>query len=370
MKNNYLYQGAFALLDEDIQWTDFPLRNYDAQIGRWVQQDPYQQFASPYVGMGDDPANNTDPSGGIVPGGIGGLSTTAEKAITLGEVVVTASKASSIVVKSSNTLMKVASLSANVFKVTNIINGAVSTFPVGKGPDNLKDIIVTNKSGKELFRLDDGKKEVRTKTIQELYLMGVQWFEPEAKNYMKIISSDPNIGNMGGIKHFSWDDIINYADNHQNLLGYAVNGWWNDWKSNKHGADGYLLCTIDGKPYWSDAIGQIPFAVNAMRFSEGLGSDYSISNEQAINSVISLGQIFGSGLFGKRDKSNSYDNLMILRGALFGAQRFAILRTTVDDYIEHGMKSKFVRIKIKIKSIANNILGKPIDNKTATQYGY
>jgi hypothetical protein len=66
-------------------------------------------------------------------------------------IVVTASKASSIVVKSSNTLMKVASLSANVFKVTNIINGAVSTFPVGKGPDNLKDIIVTNKSGKELL---------------------------------------------------------------------------------------------------------------------------------------------------------------------------------------------------------------------------
>jgi hypothetical protein len=71
-------------LDEDIQWTDFPLRNYDAQIGRWVQQDPYQQFASPYV-VWADPANNTDPSGGIVPGGIGGLSTTAEKAITLGD---------------------------------------------------------------------------------------------------------------------------------------------------------------------------------------------------------------------------------------------------------------------------------------------
>jgi RHS repeat-associated protein len=140
VKNNYLYQGAFAELDEDIQWTDFPLRNYDAEIGRWVQQDPYQQFASPYTGMGDDPANNIDPSGGIVPGGISGLSTTAEKAITLGEVVVSASKASSIVVKSSNTLMKVASLSANVFKVTNIINGAVTTFPVGIGPgDGLLD---------------------------------------------------------------------------------------------------------------------------------------------------------------------------------------------------------------------------------------
>jgi RHS repeat-associated protein len=45
-KNNYLYQGAYAELDEDIGWTDFTLRNYDAQIGRWVQQDPFDQFAS------------------------------------------------------------------------------------------------------------------------------------------------------------------------------------------------------------------------------------------------------------------------------------------------------------------------------------
>jgi RHS repeat-associated protein len=64
LKNSYLYQGAFSELDEDIGWHDFMLRNYDAQIGRWVQQDPYQQFASPYVGMGNDPINNIDPSGG------------------------------------------------------------------------------------------------------------------------------------------------------------------------------------------------------------------------------------------------------------------------------------------------------------------
>jgi RHS repeat-associated protein len=64
LQNNYLYQGAYAELDEDIGWTDFALRNYDAQIGRWVQQDPYQQFASPYLSMGNDPINNIDPSGG------------------------------------------------------------------------------------------------------------------------------------------------------------------------------------------------------------------------------------------------------------------------------------------------------------------
>jgi RHS repeat-associated protein len=47
LKNRRQYQGAFSEYDEDIQWNDFALRNYDPQIARWVQQDPYQQFASP-----------------------------------------------------------------------------------------------------------------------------------------------------------------------------------------------------------------------------------------------------------------------------------------------------------------------------------
>jgi RHS repeat-associated protein len=65
VKNNYQYQGAYNEFDDDIALNDFPLRNYDPQIGRWIQQDPYQQFASPYVGMGNDPANLIDPTGGI-----------------------------------------------------------------------------------------------------------------------------------------------------------------------------------------------------------------------------------------------------------------------------------------------------------------
>jgi len=239
--------------------------------------------------------------------------------------------------------------------------------PTGMAPE---DIIVTNTGGKELFRLDDGKKEITTLTTKQLYDKGIQWFEPEGKNYMKVLSTNPDIGTMEGIKHFSWDNIVYYADNHKNLIGYAANGWWNDWKSNKEGADGYLLSTVDGKPYWSDAVGQVPFAINAMRSSEGMATDYPISKEQAISNVVSLGQRFGGGLFGSPDKSNSYDNLMLLRGASFGAQRFNILRTTRDIYIEHGMKSTITDIQIKINPVNSNILGNPIDNKTATQYGY
>lgn len=48
-----------------MNWNEFDLRNYDPQIGRFLQVDPYDQFPSTYMGIGNDPINNIDPSGGI-----------------------------------------------------------------------------------------------------------------------------------------------------------------------------------------------------------------------------------------------------------------------------------------------------------------
>jgi len=69
------YQGDFSEMDDEIGWNDFELRNYDPQIGRWIQQDPYDQFESPYIGMGNDPVNNVDPDGGFVEGFLSSIST-------------------------------------------------------------------------------------------------------------------------------------------------------------------------------------------------------------------------------------------------------------------------------------------------------
>ena len=66
LNNNYGYQGDFSEMDDDLGWNDFELRSYDPQIGRFLQNDPYDQFASGYVGMGNDPVNNVDPSGGFI----------------------------------------------------------------------------------------------------------------------------------------------------------------------------------------------------------------------------------------------------------------------------------------------------------------
>lgn len=131
LKNNYLYQGAYSELDDDIGWHDFMLRNYDAQIGRWVQQDPYHQFASPYSAMGLNPITNTDPTGGIVP--IGGMSQTAATAITLGEVVIRSVSTTAKTVSSlGNILLKGLNITTKVFQVANVLNSSNNTIQVGQ----------------------------------------------------------------------------------------------------------------------------------------------------------------------------------------------------------------------------------------------
>jgi RHS repeat-associated protein len=61
----YGYQGQFSEKDLTTGWQQFELRNYDPKYGRWISPDPYGQYASPYVGMGNNPVNSVDPNGGI-----------------------------------------------------------------------------------------------------------------------------------------------------------------------------------------------------------------------------------------------------------------------------------------------------------------
>jgi hypothetical protein len=42
----------------------FQLRLWDGRIGRWLSPDPMGQYASPYLGMGNNPIGLTDPTGG------------------------------------------------------------------------------------------------------------------------------------------------------------------------------------------------------------------------------------------------------------------------------------------------------------------
>lgn len=61
----YGYQGEFAEKEPELPGRNsFELRLWDSRIGRWLTTDPYGQYASPYLGMGNDPINGIDPDGG------------------------------------------------------------------------------------------------------------------------------------------------------------------------------------------------------------------------------------------------------------------------------------------------------------------
>ena len=65
----------------------------------------------------------------------------------------------------------------------------------------------------------------------------------------------------------------------------------NDWKAKGKPGDGYLMVEVDGVPYWTDAIGQIPYALNEYRneFRKSKNSEF------AAGRTLELGQQFGNG---------------------------------------------------------------------------
>lgn len=64
----YGYQGEYAEEEELGGTHSFELRLWDARIGRWLSPDPYRQFNSPYLGMGNIPNMGVDPDGAWVKG--------------------------------------------------------------------------------------------------------------------------------------------------------------------------------------------------------------------------------------------------------------------------------------------------------------
>ncbi|MCL9806424.1 lamin tail domain-containing protein [Flavobacterium amniphilum] len=68
MTNEYRYAFQGQELDGGTGMEAFQLRLWDGRIGRWLNPDPYSEFFSPYLGMGNNPINLVDPDGGAVGG--------------------------------------------------------------------------------------------------------------------------------------------------------------------------------------------------------------------------------------------------------------------------------------------------------------
>jgi len=180
---------------------------------------------------------------------------------------------------------------------------------------------VTSKSGESLFVLESANSQSRTITVQDLYKEKVQWFEPEADNYHKLLSTSDTFTKSSSAKHFTWNDIASFAEKDRWMVSYRSGGS-GDWKASPEGGDKYLLVDVGGTPYWGDAIGQIPFAVDLFtdELEAGKNAKDAIMTTMDEGRKHGAGQVFG----GEPDKSATYDNLMVLRATLYASKRFSV----------------------------------------------
>jgi len=58
-------EGQEFVDDFGVGQYEFFIRNYQPSLGRWGATDPYDQFASPYLAMGNNPVSRIDPDGGF-----------------------------------------------------------------------------------------------------------------------------------------------------------------------------------------------------------------------------------------------------------------------------------------------------------------
>lgn len=197
--------------------------------------------------------------------------------------------------------------------------------------DIANDILVKDSKGNYLFTIDDGKDEITEMTVKQLYSKGIQWFEPTANNYMPMIDMNIHIEKHDGIKHFTWGEIMEFAEEDRWMISYRSGGS-GDWKNSEKGADGYYLSEVEGELYWSDALGQIPFVVD--KFTDELKATGSKS--EAKIRTINAAKRFGDGnIFSpKGDYSNSYDNAMIERAINWAEKRYEV--TVKSKWYESG----------------------------------
>lgn len=217
-------------------------------------------------------------------------------------------------------------------------------------------IVVTRNNGDILFILRGAEKdEYSVITAQKLYdKLAYQWFEPLADNYRELLYVNTSDDVKEAYRHFTWEDIDKFACVDRFLLSYHTD-LKGDWKASPEGGSGYLMSMIDSVPYWNDAIGQIPFAVDTYRLWKN------------IPATVETGITWQTGntrdaLMQRKDYSNKYDNFFVLRGALYAAKKFTY------EISPHRDSYPSVNVVENIQPISASLLGQAISQQDFDNY--
>lgn len=217
-------------------------------------------------------------------------------------------------------------------------------------------IVVTRKNGIILFvlrNLLEGMKFVTAQTLYDKYKY--QWFEPLADNYRELIYINKKEYTKDAYKHFSWKDIDEFSSEERLPLAFQP-GWPGDWKNSHVGGDKYLMVMVDDYPYWTDAVGQIPFAINTYRSS------------RSVKNVVRIGVEWGPGdlksrVEGKFDYTNTYDNYFVLRGALYASKKYSYIMIKKD-----GVLYPAASIIEQVNNVNPSLLSKAITTAEVNEY--
>ena len=225
---------------------------------------------------------------------------------------------------------------------------------------------ITRSSGELLFALKPKTLSFKIISAQLFYdnFKG-QWFEPLAENYYEIVwihllSKTQKSAQHQAYKHFTWTEVASFIQNKSLAAPEFFQNLRGDWKQSSDGADGYLLTFINGMPYWSDAVGQIPFSI----FCYLNESDVSVDEEQKIKKTVDVGIKFGTGIpLDSPDKENTYDNYFVLRGAIWSSKKYKS-SMAYDTSSYQGTK-----MKISTTDHVADELSKPISIQQRDKYG-
>ncbi|MHC8312022.1 hypothetical protein ACYZUC_20740 [Pseudomonas sp. GT1P32] len=198
------------------------------------------------------------------------------------------------------------------------------------GTLNLPEVwLVTRSNGVPLFAVkpDICDKPFRILSAEKLYAEKIQWFEPLAGFYRERLWVNPesNIEGSevyGAYRQHTWQSIIDFAIVDRPSLVYYRN-LPGDWKKQPEGGAKYLLCLVEGDPYWTDGLGQIPFAVDTFR-------KYWEETHEVDSAIRKTGQTgldWADGTLGGSDdgSKNVYDNFIIIRACLWASENFELV---------------------------------------------
>lgn len=232
--------------------------------------------------------------------------------------------------------------------------------------------LVTRSNGVPLFALEPDlcDKPFGIMTANQLYAEKIQWFEPLADFYRNCLWVNPMSSVEGSAahdayKHHSWQSIINFAIVDRPAFMFH-NGMSGDWKKQETGGDEYLLCLAEGDPYWADALGQIPYAVDTFRLygQQTNDKDWSIRK----TGVTGLEWANGNWKGEDHGTQNVYDNFMIIRGALWASENFhrEISAHTYGGL--RGLGEASPTVKTTFRFASSDLLKTPVSSRSLEKY--